>query len=481
MKKILAVIALVAMVVLPANFAFAGGGGGHDDRGDGGGTNVEVGIDFRSRNNNENFNDNYNRNNNENYNQNRQRQNQEQEQKQKQTLNNENDLSNQNNVYVGGQSTNINIEDKREFVPPISGYQTQLSGGPNTTNHHRTAQSSVIEPGCYTQKGFDSMIGFLEKAHELDSNTRTWPDMRSDLVIQPRFEYPRSPLADGEPVKIITLAGNEKFDTRPEEVVGYITVRDKKPTENSVDSMYFLSALYPYAKLGGANTLIKADHYFWSKVKAGSWGAGVGGVLSRILDALTGGTVSANGGISSANSMEYVAGGEMYLALRLSQNLCLPVPVAVVKQPEPAPAPKPEPKCDPDPIRKEIAKIEREIRDCKFWSMHNLVLRGQGAYLYEQLYNCTGKTDKSLLEKSLFHARKAQQNYDEVTFHPKSRAVSRDNWDEKRAISVLKVTYWNEAAAVREISGREAEIRYAREKGLERMPSSTDEIQEVTK
>jgi hypothetical protein len=143
--------------------------------------------------------------------------------------------------------------------------------------------------------------------------------------------------------------------------------------------------------------------------------------------------------------------------------------------------------CNPEPIREEIwgnkskgiNGVEKDIEECIFFSRQNLDHRAKAAYLYAEYYVCTGKQDKTLLEKSMEHADMAQKNYDEVKRPTNASIVSRKNWDENHALDVLGLVYWNEAAAILETQKRKFEIEFAQKKTLEWMPTSIEEIKRI--
>jgi hypothetical protein len=223
--------------------------------------------------------------------------------------------------------------------------------------------------------------------------------------------------------------------------------------------------------------------------KGSQWGiGGSGGWLQAFSGALFGASVAPQYTSSNQTTGMYGDKALTYICFRvqdIDRFLHPPQPQKVA--PPSAPAEPKKPACNPGEIWEQILKVEKAIEACKFWSRENFDSRSLAAYLYEKYYVCTGKTNKKLLEKSIEHAELAQKNYDEVHHPTHPRLVSRENWDEAHAISVLKIVYWNEAAAKRIVFGRDCsnpkdiryEVPFAREKGLERMPESIDEILEI--
>lgn len=324
------------------------------------------------------------------------------------------DSGNSKAAVNGSGNSNVRISQSREFLgAPAATSSFNFVLPPDANRHHRTAQAPEQGYGNFeqefTQESYNNMIGFLDQAHSMDSNTRTWEELREDLVIQPRADHPRKPLADNVPVRLVSV--DSLKNVTPKQIVGYITVRDKNPVENSVDAMYFVQAIYPYAKLMGANTLVRIDSYFWSKVKAGSWGAGIGGALSHIFNCFTGGAGSLNAGFSQGNASEYVAGGEMYLALYVPD--CPPCPVVAppcppVVKPEPAP----QPKCEAGMIEKLLREIERyreAAKECPTNCWNNEKLWKAIADNNMRLFYCTG--NRKYLLAALYAYERAEKNY----------------------------------------------------------------------
>ena len=311
---------------------------------------------------------------------------------------------------TGGKSIlNFNYNNPRNFLNGIGSYQVGLIGGPDTNGHRRSAQAAAFRLRMrMNQVSFDSMKNYLVEANKIDSSTRDWEDLRDDLVVQPKFNFPRAALSDQEFVFVVDAASINFANINEEDVVGFVTVRDKKPRENSVDKMYMVDAIYPYAKIGGANLLIKVDDYFWVKVKSGSWGAGLGGIFSAIFSCFTGGAGSVNGGYSSGSSMEHVAGGEMYMALRISEKPCpppapKPCPPPEVKQPPPPQA------CNPKEFLLKLERIDLEIFGCKRYGHNNLYWQLEAMKESLNVYLCTGNV--IYLEDAIQHGQMAELNY----------------------------------------------------------------------
>jgi len=308
---------------------------------------------------------------------------------------------------TGGKSIlNFNYNNPRNFLNGISGYQVGLIGGPDAKGHRRTAQAAAFGLRMrMNQVSFDSMKNYLVEANKIDSSTRDWEDLRDDLVVQPKFNFPRAALSDQEFVFVVDAASVNFANINEEDVVGFVTVRDKKPRENSVDKMYMVDAIYPYAKIGGVNLLIKVDDYFWVKVKSGSWGAGIGGIFSAILSCFTGGAGSVNGGYSSGSSMEHVAGGEMYMALHIPPT----PPPAPCPPPPPAPEPDKPQACNPKEFMLKLEKAELEIFGCKRYGHNNLYWQLEAMKESLNVYLCTG--DATYLGNAIQHGQMAELNY----------------------------------------------------------------------
>ncbi len=332
---------------------------------------------------------------------------------------NHNELVNTNNITnnstatsnaTGGNATVINHGDQRQFVGlPAGGLQINLIAPSTRTSHRTNDGTGVVEYGYFTQGSYDGMKSFMDKVHAKYPNTRTWADIEENLVIQPRFDHPRTELADTVAVRVYANSNYMLKGIRPENVVGYLTVRDIKPQENSVDSMYFVVALYPIAKMGGANVLIKVDNYFWSNVKSNSWGIGAGAGWSQILSCLTGFSAAGNLGYNQGNAAERVAGGEMYLALYVPDAPA--APAAVV----PAAAPQAK-ACDQLSIYNALEKNRIAIygdggskKGCEDYCLNNLRLRAERGKLFYDLYKCTG--DMEALKAAKDNYAIAARNY----------------------------------------------------------------------
>lgn len=366
-----------------------------------------------------------------------------------------------NATATGGNSIlKFDYTNQREFIngSGIGGYHTDLIGGPNTRGHHRTAQTMFNMRMRMNQVSFNNMTKLLDEFHKMDSSTRTWEDMREDLVVQPRFDFPKTALNDSDFVVVVGSANVNFENISDDDIVGFVTVRDKKPRENSVDKMYMVEAVYPYAKIGGANLLIRIDDFFWAKVKSGSWGAGIGGIFSGIINCFTGGAGSVNGGYSSGSSMEYVAGGELYLAVRMTEKPCPPPPAPPeVKQP----CPPQEPPCDLTKIWERIHELEREVQKCTRYCFNNLKLRYALEKEYIELYVCTKET--RYLDSAIYNAEVAERNYRKGYDIAAHRA---------EADQVISEVWYLQAGAINLTRGGDVADRFAASKKLERYPKN---------
>lgn len=369
---------------------------------------------------------------------------------------------------TGGKSIlNFNYNNPRNFLNGIGSYQVGLIGGPDTNGHRRTAQSAAFRLRMrMNQVSFDNMRNYLVEANKIDSSTRDWEDLRDDLVVQPKFHFPRATLSDQEFVFIVDAASVNFANINEEDVVGFVIVRDKKPRENSVDKMYMVDAVYPYAKKGGVNLLIKVDDYFWVKVKSGSWGAGLGGIFSAIFSCFTGGAGSVNGGYSSGSSMEHVAGGEMYMALHVSEKPSPPpAPQAPLARVEP-PAPL-EPTCDRVSIQIRINDAERRIVRCTTWCFNNMVNRRDAAEANIDMFVCTGEL--RYLHAAKFHFLKLRDNY---LKGGSSIRANRGNAD-----AMMSKAYLDWAICIKMLEGKQAVykfvLKYNLDMNVETLPTFT--------
>ena len=272
--------------------------------------------------------------------------------------------------------------------------------------------------------------------------------------------------------------------------MGFLTVRDKKPKENSVDSMYFVEAAYPYAKMGGVNALIKMDKYFWTKADAASKGGGISVGLLRVLDTITGGSFSVNGGVTYANSMEFVAGGEMYMALRLSENPCLtPEPEEETTEVETSGVPEqpaPELTCDVTTTLEEIYKLEGT--KCPNLKLDNFDRHRALANGYIDAYACTEdetflenkyvieETGKEFMGASGHFARMEYNLYSSVKNKKGEIIFKRDKQgkpifnplikgdDRKNAITEMREAYKTWAGVVYVLEGEESAAKFVKAK-----------------
>jgi hypothetical protein len=372
------------------------------------------------------------------------------------TNNNYNNSQSRSDAYsnsTGGSSIlNFDYTNQREFLNGIGGYQVGLTGGPNTNGHHRTAQTRINMRMRINQVSFNNMVKFLERSNDMDSSTRTWEDMRDDLVVQPRFDYPKAALSDSDYVVIVDAASINLANIGDDDVVGFVTVRDRKPRENSVDKMYMVEAIYPYAKIGGVNLLVKVDDFFWAKVKSGSWGAGIGGVLSTIISCFTGGAGSINGGYTSGSSMEHVAGGEMYLALRISEKPAPPIPT---------PTPKYEsqkPTCDRVSIQIRIDNADRRIVRCTTWCLENMVNRRDAAEANIDMFVCTGEL--RYLRAAKFHFLKLRDNY-------LKKGGSSIRANQRSANAMMSKAFLDWAICIKTLEGKKATYKFVAKYNLD--------------
>ncbi len=132
-----------------------------------------------------------------------------------------------------------------------------------------------------------------------------------------------------------------------------------------------------------------------------------------------------------------------------------------------APAPKMEPapvaptatkKCDPDAIRTQIEILKEKISKCRFFSLNNLSLRAQLGEAYVQLYKCTG--DPSHLREAIKQYQIAERNY---------LRGSDTRQEEGKKIIAQVYRLW--AGCIWQIHGRDAAMRFAKEKGLRGIPA----------
>jgi hypothetical protein len=376
------------------------------------------------------------------------------------------DVTNTATANATGGKAVVNFRgNERQLITAPGGYQVNLIAGPDSNKHHRTAQSVVVEYGVFTQVTFNSMVTFLEKAHEMDDNTRDWKDLREDLVIQPRFDHPYPALSDTTPVYVLGVDDYRIANIQASEVVGYLTVRDRKPKENSVDSMYFVEAAYPYAKLGGANVLVKVDSYFWTKVKSGSWGAGIGSALSTMLSCLTSGGLSGQMGMSSGNAMEHAAGGEMYLALHITFRPCPPPKrpcPPTIEQPKQKPCPPPCTKSEMELIQERINIAERKIVSCTTWCYDNEVNRRDAAEANIDMFICT--RDIRYLKAAKFHYLKLRENY------TKGGASIQEN--KRNADVIMSKAFLDWAICIKTTEGKESVRKFIKSYNLDMNPNS---------
>ena len=134
------------------------------------------------------------------------------------------------------------------------------------------------------------------------------------------------------------------------------------------------------------------------------------------------------------------------------------------EEPKPAPLPPPpvieKPKCDADKIRERITELEKKIHECKLYCFSNLGYRKAIGDAFIDLFVCTG--DKENLRKAIEHYQIAERNYrqgPDIKLH------------QFEADGLIAQVYYNWAGCIRELNGREAAMKFAREKSLERIPT----------
>lgn len=120
--------------------------------------------------------------------------------------------------------------------------------------------------------------------------------------------------------------------------------------------------------------------------------------------------------------------------------------------------------CDVSKIRQQISKLKEEIKECKRFCFNNLTLRSKLGDIYINLYVCTG--DRKYLEMAIKEYEIAERNY--LRGHDIYARQTAAN-------SIIAQDYYNWAGSIRELYGREAAMKFAAKKKLERIPSGFTE------
>lgn len=126
---------------------------------------------------------------------------------------------------------------------------------------------------------------------------------------------------------------------------------------------------------------------------------------------------------------------------------------------------EPKPICNPEPIRREIERLKVEISNCKVWSINNERLRFLLANAYADLAKCSG--ENGYYSEAIKNYKLAEENY------LKGKDIKANKTE---ADQILYKVYWNWAATIREVEGRDAEVRFAQDKKLTTMPSGINEL-----
>jgi hypothetical protein len=139
-------------------------------------------------------------------------------------------------------------------------------------------------------------------------------------------------------------------------------------------------------------------------------------------------------------------------------DVCKPPMPPVVQAPPP-------PTCDASSIRIEIEILKRQIAACKYWGIDNMRLRFLKANKEAALAKCTG--ENGYYSDAIKDYELAEKNY----LKGKDIKANRAEADQ-----LLQKVYWNWAAVIREVYGRDAEIAFAQSKKMTTMPSGINEI-----
>ncbi|MEK7598592.1 MAG: hypothetical protein AAB487_02550 [Patescibacteria group bacterium] len=194
---------------------------------------------------------------------------------------------------------------------------------------------------------------------------------------------------------------------------------------------------------------------------------GIGGAASKVVGGGDEGVAFAAGGQLGTNRTrveDYVE----FEVLCLNDGPTEPAESWFPKKDDSKPAspavekPKPEePKpCDADKIRERISELEKKVQSCKLFCFNNLGYRRALGDAYVDLFICVG--DKENLRKAIEHYQIAERNY--LQGHDiKSHQAEADG--------IIAQVYYNWAGCIRELYGREAAMKFAREKSLERIPT----------
>jgi hypothetical protein len=138
------------------------------------------------------------------------------------------------------------------------------------------------------------------------------------------------------------------------------------------------------------------------------------------------------------------------------------------EEPKVAPPPPPKAKCDVSNILLEIEMLIEGTKHCLKDCLNNMLLWKRIGDGNTVAYKCTG--DKKFLTQAEYAYNRADKNFQKgkEPDGTKTRTL-------RKAQSLSKDIYWNQAAVIRELYGRDAEIAFAQPKGMTMMPSGIDE------
>lgn len=423
MKKFFVVLAILAMMVFPAGFALAGDA---EVGGDG------TAIGFDSTNTNTSTNANANTNN----------LNQAQTQGQSSTNTNNSAATASNGdqtTTVGGQSTNVEIQAKREFLA-APGFTDFLGSGIALRNDEWRNYC----PPVYQRLSMKEIDNMKRKFRLSDIFPWNWKEgvhvikigeslaSNTDDVMCVNY-WPKHFAYSGD--KVLATARILGDPNWPEEA--YLGMSESACKD-----------------ISGSRRVAMRVRIHTDGVTIGR-SFGLSGAAAKVAEGGTGTAFAAGGQLG--NNRTKVEDYVEFEILCMNDGptewiIATPSPTGIELESKPV--------CDADEIRGQIRQHEEEIKECKLFSFHNLQLRVSQGDNYVDLYLCTG--DKNYLKAAIREYEIAERNY--LRGHDIRVRQAEAN-------SIIAHVYYNWAGCIYELHGRKAAMKFAKAKKLERIPT----------
>lgn len=394
--------------------------------------------------------------------------------------NNLNDVNNDvenTNVMKGGTQNFLvhSVDNSRSLgsLPEAYTHGAQLPIFPMTEYGHLIEQFSLkTSTQILSELSYDNFKIFADNLQE--EGVDKWDKINKKIKVYPvainRFQR----LGDSDAVwfptpeeffRILPLLGLK--DTVA--VYMYDTEFDKK--SKIVATYLQMKALSDSVNKGG-NICVPLDQFWQAHFLPEGWDMSIGGVISGIAKSfLSGGSGAANAGLAKGQNTASGNAGAAFAFFRV-QNLERfrmlskpPVPEKIKESPPAVEKPKPElkpekPGCDMDRIWKKIHELEQKVQKCTRFCFDNLGYRADWGEDDIELFVCTGS--RQYLREAIEQYKIAEHNY----LHGYDIKIHKAETD-----GIIAQVYYNWAGCIRELYGREAAMKFAREKKLERIPT----------